>query len=230
MKLVQLHEGQIVVSTIDIGKRFNKAHKSVLLAIRNCRCSEEFRQNNFIPATYPNRGKEYPCYLLTRDGFSFLVMGFTGEKADVWKEKYIKAFNLMEKKLLSQQDKLEWKLVRSQTKMVRKSLTDTIQKFVEYCKSQGSTKANYYYSNITKMEYKALNLLKLYSNDKNLRDQLDLLDLGFLITAENICQMSLEEGMRNNLPYKDIYTLAKERVIQYADVINQFRTVSLPST
>lgn len=46
-----------------------------------------------------NRGKQYPMYLMNRDGFSLLVMGFTGKAALEWKLKYIAAFNAMEKKL-----------------------------------------------------------------------------------------------------------------------------------
>ncbi|RHW63961.1 hypothetical protein DZC34_13285, partial [Clostridium botulinum] len=56
-------------------------------------------QKLFISSTFNHRGNEYKEYLLTRDGFSFLVMGFTGTKADVWKLKYIEAFNKMEEML-----------------------------------------------------------------------------------------------------------------------------------
>jgi len=54
----------------------------------------------FIPSTYKaTNGKVNPEYLLTRDGFSLLVMGFTGARAVTWKVKYIEAFNQMEKKI-----------------------------------------------------------------------------------------------------------------------------------
>ena len=54
-----------------------------------------------IETTYEHRGNIYREYLLTRDGFSLLVMGFTGSKALEWKLKYIQAFNKMEQKLIS---------------------------------------------------------------------------------------------------------------------------------
>ncbi|MDY5481880.1 MAG: Rha family transcriptional regulator [Veillonella caviae] len=45
------------------------------------------------------RGQQFPFYLMNRDGFSLLAMGFTGKKALQWKLKYIEAFNEMEETL-----------------------------------------------------------------------------------------------------------------------------------
>ncbi|EAH8206961.1 hypothetical protein ETH03_07295, partial [Campylobacter coli] len=60
----------------------------------------DFTESNFILSTYKDKkGELRPCYNLTRDGFSLLVMGFTGEKAYKWKIEFIKAFNEMEKRL-----------------------------------------------------------------------------------------------------------------------------------
>ena len=56
----------------------------------------------FHPATFENRGKKYPMYLMNRDGFALLAMGFTGKEAVTWKLKYIEAFNQMEKQLAAQ--------------------------------------------------------------------------------------------------------------------------------
>ena len=64
--------------------------------------SEEFRQRNFAPSSYRNQqNKKQPCYYLTRDGFTMLVMGYTGQKAMQFKELYIKRFNEMEKVIKS---------------------------------------------------------------------------------------------------------------------------------
>ena len=159
--LVEIQEGQPVVNSLKVAEKFGKAHRSVLLAIRNLDCSSGFILHNFMQSTYTNKqNKTVPCYLLTRDGFSFLCMGFTGKEAARWKEAYINAFNQMEKALLKQQDKLEWKQARLQSKEVRKSVTDTIKNFVDYATSQGSKSASMYYDNITKMEYAALELVE----------------------------------------------------------------------
>lgn len=85
-----------VVSSRDIAERFRKEHKTILRAIDNLECSEEFTQHNFVPCTYKNqKNVTQREYLVTKDGFAFLVMGFTGKEAAVFKEKYIAAFNYM---------------------------------------------------------------------------------------------------------------------------------------
>lgn len=219
-ELVKVVNGEIVVSSMDVAKRFNKRHDNVILSIKNLECSEEFSRRNFKERDYKVRGRSYPSYDLTRDGFSFLCMGFTGKEAAKWKEQYIKAFNAMERELLKDKDKLEWKQARVQSKVIRKDITDTIQRFVEYATSQGSKSAAMYYANITKMEYKALGLIeKSEKVDSNFRDTLNLMDLGFLIVAEQVAKQAIENGMERGSHYKDIYQFAKERVLGYADAI-----------
>ncbi|MEE1398680.1 Rha family transcriptional regulator [Ruminococcus sp.] len=59
--------------------------------------SEEFRKANFMPSSYKDStGRKLNCYLLTRDGFTLLAMGYTGQKAMQFKELYIRRFNEME--------------------------------------------------------------------------------------------------------------------------------------
>lgn len=91
-------EERVVVSSLDVAKNFEKQHQHVLRDIRNLECSEEFSQSNFGLAEYKDeQGKPRPSYLITRDGFAFLAMGFTGKKAAKFKEAYITAFNEMER-------------------------------------------------------------------------------------------------------------------------------------
>lgn len=86
------------VNSLILAKMFGKQHKSVLRAIENLDCSEEFNQHNFAPVKYRDaKGELRPCYAMTRDGFTFVAMGFTGKKAAQFKEAYIKRFNEMEK-------------------------------------------------------------------------------------------------------------------------------------
>lgn len=68
--------------------------------IEGIECSEEFYRLNFEPIEYEDsRGRLQPMFRMSRDGFSLLVMGFTGTKAMLWKERYIEAFNMMEAEL-----------------------------------------------------------------------------------------------------------------------------------
>ena len=223
--LVVMKDGVLTVSSLKVAEKFGKAHTVILRSIRNLDCSEEFRLNNFAPSSYTNKqNKTVPCYEITRDGFSFLCMGFTGKEAAKWKEGFIKAFNAMERELLKQQDKLEWKQARLQSKDVRKSVTSTIRDFVEYATSQGSKSASMYYSNITKMEYAALELVEKGSKiPTGFRDTLDSMDLCFLMTAEQIAKQTLMYGMNEGLHYKEIYQLAKQRVMAYADSVKMPR-------
>lgn len=95
------------VDSLFVAEFFEKNHKEVLRDIRKITdplsgLSEEFRQRNFAPSSYRNQqNKKQPCYYLTRDGFTMLVMGYTGQKAMQFKELYIKRFNEMESMIKS---------------------------------------------------------------------------------------------------------------------------------
>lgn len=110
--LVTSYNGVLVADSLEVADRFGKSHKNVLQTINNTitNLAAEFSATNaepedyFILAEYQNRGKTYRKYLLTRDGFSLLVMGFTGPAALHWKLLYIEAFNKMEQALRSNVD------------------------------------------------------------------------------------------------------------------------------
>ncbi|MDO9105210.1 MAG: Rha family transcriptional regulator [Methylovulum sp.] len=75
-------------------------HDNVIQAITKLDCSPEFNALNFKAVEYTDaKGEKRPCYEITRDGFTFLAMGFTGKQAAQWKEAYILAFNRMESEL-----------------------------------------------------------------------------------------------------------------------------------
>ena len=98
-QLVVIQNNQIVVSSKDIAEHFGKQHKDVLENIHNILAAENSATKFYQETTYQNRGKDYKEYLMNRDGFSLLAMGFTGKKALQWKLKYIEAFNEMEETL-----------------------------------------------------------------------------------------------------------------------------------
>ena len=97
----QVSEG--VTNSLLVAKHFKKNHRDVLRAIKNCGCSDEFRQRNFAQSSYINeQGKSQPMIEMTKDGFSFVAMGFTGKEAAQFKENYIAAFNEMSNYINSQ--------------------------------------------------------------------------------------------------------------------------------
>lgn len=102
-ELVFNQNGKLLTSSLLVAKTFGKAHDKVLRNIREISCSEGFRAANFGETTYNDaQGKTQPMYHLTRDGFTLLVMGYTGKKAMEFKEAYINAFNQMEQTLKNQ--------------------------------------------------------------------------------------------------------------------------------
>ena len=101
---VSIVEGRPVVSSLDLAKSFGKPHSDLMRSVKTAvrHVSENFSQSNFALAEYLDaQDKPRPYFVLSRDGFSFVVMGFTGAKAAKWKEAYIQAFNAMEAELLA---------------------------------------------------------------------------------------------------------------------------------
>ena len=107
LSLVAVENEHAVTTSLRVAEVFGKEHYNVMKAIKSLDCSEEFRAVNFnaskIDYQNGNIKKQLPMYYITRDGFMFLVMGFTGKTAAKWKEAYIKAFNEMEAKIRADQ-------------------------------------------------------------------------------------------------------------------------------
>ncbi|MFR3484677.1 MAG: Rha family transcriptional regulator [Clostridia bacterium] len=90
-------EERAVCTSLDIAETFGKEHKNVLRDVENLGCSEEFNRLNFEPISYTDSmNRMQKAYTMTRDGFTLLVMGYTGDLAMKFKEAYIKQFNAME--------------------------------------------------------------------------------------------------------------------------------------
>lgn len=96
--VIQNSNGNDVTTSLIVAQVFGKNHKDVLRDIEKLSCSEDFRVRNFAhtPYTHPQNGQIYHYYEMTKDGFSFLVMGYTGAKAGEFKEKFISEFNRRE--------------------------------------------------------------------------------------------------------------------------------------
>ncbi|MGL6529324.1 Rha family transcriptional regulator [Aeromonas hydrophila] len=95
-EIISLHQGQPVTTSLKVAKVFGKQHKDVLRKITTLDCSKNFNERNFALVTYQDgKGEARPAYEMTKDGFIFVVMGFTGAKAAATKEAYINAFNWM---------------------------------------------------------------------------------------------------------------------------------------
>ncbi|MGI4738489.1 MAG: Rha family transcriptional regulator [Janthinobacterium lividum] len=97
-------KGNPITDSLRVAKAFGKKHKNLLQAIDRLECDAEFSRLNFGPSTYRDgRGKQQRAVLMTRAGFTFLVMGFTGQKAAEFKQGYISQFDRMEAQLRAPQ-------------------------------------------------------------------------------------------------------------------------------
>jgi hypothetical protein len=115
------HDG-VYTDSLKVAEYFHKRHKNIIQSIEILECSEEFRELNFQPSSYKSKqNKKMPMYRITRDGFVFLVMGFTGKKAAAFKEAYIKRFNEMEK----------WLLARIENKQTQDFFADAVKRYEE---------------------------------------------------------------------------------------------------
>lgn len=101
--ILSTQNGEPVVSSRQIAENFDKNHRDVLRAVDNLKEDvRNFAQMFFEGTDQDSYGREQRAYLMNRDGFTLLAMGFTGKAALEWKLKYIAAFNEMEKKLAEQ--------------------------------------------------------------------------------------------------------------------------------
>lgn len=148
------NEEKLTTTSRDVAEVFGKEHFNVLRDIESLGCTEEFRKLNFEVSEYKVDGnnKTYKEYVMTRDGFTLLVMGYTGEKAMQFKEAYINAFNEMEKELKRlYAERQQWEIERAKGILVRHILTDTIK-----MKVADSPHKRFMYPNYTKLIYKTL--------------------------------------------------------------------------
>jgi len=132
------------VSSLQIAHDFGKRHDHIIRDIENL-IAETSTENSanlttqnwgvkkfFSESSYINeRGRTYRCYDMTRDGFSLLVMGFTGKKALEWKLKYIEAFNSMEKQLTDRNVNLEEVIAKT----VAVAVSETIKTLIPLIQS-----------------------------------------------------------------------------------------------
>lgn len=153
VKIMEQNKEEILTANSrDVAEHFEKQHKDVLESIRNLTAENSATKSMFIETSFESRGKFYPQYELTRDGFSLLVMGFTGSKALEWKLKYIEAFNEMErelKRLFEERKRTE--IERAKGIIIRHILTDTIK-----MKIADSPNKKFAYPNYTKLIYRTI--------------------------------------------------------------------------
>jgi Rha family phage regulatory protein len=180
-----------------IANEFNKRHSDVIRKIElliDDDSAEFFNERKITPVSYIDlKGESRKEYQLNRDQFMFVVMGFTGSKANIMKTAFIKRFNFMERELL----------VRAETryigKQVRHSLTDSIKENLE----DNTNHKKHAYGNYTKLIYKKVlgSTVKKYKEKHRIKDT---------------------ENVRNHLSIKQLDRIQslETKIANYIEVLN----------
>jgi Rha family phage regulatory protein len=226
LPVVIIQNQKATTTSLEVARIFEKKHQHVLRDIGKLDLSESFSLSNFGQRDYVDeRGKVQPMYEITRDGFVFLAMGYTGTKASQFKESYISEFNRRESEILRLQSIIannrtdpKWLETRAEGKEVRLSFTDTINRYKDYAKDQGSTHFGMLFMSLSKMINSSL--FDVSVKCKNLREMLDVPQLKHVATAEFLTEIAIEAGMEAGLHYKkEINPMCKAKVESFATLL-----------
>jgi len=203
-----------VIATKNIGVKSTVETSTIINTKR--KIVNTSRVEKFVREKYmAENGHEYERYRMNKPAFSLLVMQMSGKEALKIQHSFNTAFYEMERYILKKEN-IEFVAAREQGKIARAEVTDAIQDFVEYATKQGSTKAKFYYSTITKETYKALGFLAAGEKvGSEFRNHLDNFQLAELFIAETLAARSIEKGIIEQLDYHEIYYNAKQKVCEF---------------
>lgn len=206
------YEEKLLTTSRKIAESFEKEHKEVIRAIEGQVDAEgktkhlglvtQISQRGDIPLSdyfiktsyIGENNREYTEYLITRDGFSLLAMGFNGEKALQWKLKYIDAFNKMESELKRiHTERQQWQIERDKGVVIRHILTDTIK-----MKITESPNKRFAYPNYTNLIYRNLfgKTAKELENDYGVKAKENLRDF---FTGDDLAKVQSMEMLVSSL-------------------------------
>lgn len=209
-ELVFLKKDEAMTDSLTVAEMFEKRHDNVMKAIEKViagllKIKDTPSSAKFYKTKYKNdqNGEWYPKYLMNYQGFSLLVMGFTGEKAFEWKVRYEAAFSAMAK-VIMERNTDAWLETRRQGMITRKDETNVISDLVEYAKNQGSEHSQRLYVIYTKLANKMVGITS--------RDAATNAQLNELSTMERIIANVVLDGMAKGKHYKEIYQDCKRRL------------------
>jgi len=204
---------QICIDSRDLAREFGRSHKDLLRSLDILLADGTISQRDCAPRNYMKLGREYRSFILNKRAFLICLPFIGGKKSHEGQKRLVDAFLDLEIKLERQskeREKLAYQVARSSGKGSREILTDAIQEFVAYAKSQGSRHADMYFSNITTVAHKTIVILEPQVTEA--RELLTAIQLSTLSTIELIAAQALTEGMEAKLPYKEIYQKLKNAI------------------
>ena len=221
--IVIIKNNRAVVDSRDLSVEFGLEHRSTRRLIETY--IDIFNKMGFhgfeIQRTKNNREERF-CYLDEKQATFLISLMKNNETVVDFKAHLVEQFFKQReaiRQIVEQHKDSNWINVRKDGKAIYKEKTDTIKVFIEYAISQGSKSASKYYLSFAKMENKAMFLME--QKYPNLRELLTIRQLMHVSTADDIIEKAIKEGMDNNMFYKDIYLLAKERIIKYVEIIGK---------
>lgn len=205
---------EIWFSAIDVGEELGVLNVHKTMANVDRECKKKFT-NEMISALTNGYTRNFDSPL-NNYGETFVSeeavynMSFRSNKPEAklftkWVTKVLKQIRV-NGYFITDEESNKWLKTRTETKQVRRMETDTIKRFVEYAKSQGSTHAEQYYMNFTKLVQNHLGI------DSGIRDNQEQKMLLRLKSFETIVDMRLDTLMKLDMPYKDIYSSVRDLI------------------
>lgn len=213
-ELVTLYRNDATTTSLRIADGFGKRHDRVLRTIETV--ISNLPKNGdvepmFWKTSYQDvKGERRPMYKMNRDGFSLVVMGFTGEKAMEWKLKFLAEFNRM-KRVINERLTQEWQITRAAGKLTRKAETDVIKLLAEYAKGQGSKNAQKLYMVYSRLANKAVGVTS--------RETASIRELNRLEEVEEMILKVIRRDMAQDVHYKGIYQNCKRQLEAWQEIL-----------
>ena len=226
-QLVEMKNRQATTTSLIVAESFNKKHLHIMRDIRNLKeelgqskngltkFKEMFQESLFVTT----QNKKQPMYIINRDGFMLLVMGFSGKKALKIKLLFIEAFNKMEEYIrrneIERLNKLngEWLLSRNNGKLTRRAETDIIAVLIEYAKEQGSKSPEKYYIHYSKLVNSTVGI------GSGQRETADIKTLNTIALLEDLISHTILTEINKTTKYKEIYQICKNRCADFMQYI-----------
>ncbi len=216
MELTIVKNNEIFTTSLVISEGVGLEHRAVISLLK--KYSNTDTLSTFEMSKVSTHGRPVEVAYLTEIQATFLITLMKNSESVVkFKEKLTHSFFKQRKllqQLLSQKYNADWIEKREKTKVMRRECTDVIQRFVAYAKEQGSKSAEKYYMNLTRMELTGLFILE--QKYPNARDIMSMRQLNLIEMADEVIANALDDGMKQELFYKECYVLAKERISQLA--------------
>jgi phage regulator Rha-like protein len=206
---VSKFEGELRADSRTFAPKMDIRHRQLMDNIRKYK--DKFDQLGFLPfetEEIDGRGQPEKYALLNEDQAYFMLTLSRNTDAVVSaKLALVKAFRKARSQIVNNDT------ARIEGKKARLEETNAIKELVQYATDQGSKSAKMYYVNITKMTNQILGI------DAGQRDKLPPATLDRIRLAETMIDVTLRDGIRAGLHYKQIYALAKEKVLMLVPLL-----------